>query len=1114
MQRFNLALMRDDMKHHTQLVATHIRKNPMSFFHLYTSNRLEHLALILASVLGVPQDPMRSQTIVVQSRGMQRWITMQLAQEHGIVANVRFPFPVHFAHHLCSRLVGNVPEDYTLSQQRLVWRIVQAMPQLLPLPEFTPVATYLRGASDLKLVQFAQRMAYLFDLYVQFRPNWAQCWEQGHPCPDLHRQEHRAAEAWQARLWQHIVTGHEHEHRAALLQRTLEALAQNVPVGILPEQIVIFGISTLPPAYLDLVLTVAHHVPVHMFLLSPCRHYWGDLTAQYEQRQDYRRFVRTGIASLHTEDRLPLANLGPLGRDFHEALVERGVDELPAYQPISSPGSLLQWIQKDILEAGQLELDAQALAQGTISLKNCQSVQIHCCHSPLREMEVLRDLLLDLLQHDPTLEPGDILVLNPTLENYAPFIHAVFGTSENPRHALPYAIADNNPSNTNITVQFFLELLSIGQHRFEASWVCALLESQPLRELLDIQDHDCVQIADWVREAGICWGTDSAFRVAHGLPATDQNTWRSGMERLFLGYMTGSRLEPVLGVAPIGPVSSSDQDLLGRVAECIERLHHLWEELRTPATALVWQERLLNMITHFFPHTGALAEGVLTLRQGIMSLIEDINASNLDTELDTAGITHVLRSRLDDASSESGFLSAGLTFCGMRPMRAIPFRVICLTGLSSTAFPRQDPHLGFDLLAAAPLRGDRSQREDDRYLFLENLISVREYLILTYPGLSPEDNSQSPPSVLVSELLDYLDSRFSLDGQPPSKRIVTKHRLQAFHPDYFTAESGLFSYCAHTCAGAQALVHQEHARAVFLPESEYTDAPCAVETCLVDIEKLIDFLGNPARYLLRILNLPSLSGDKELTDEEPLAAPSGLDGYAILHNLVTAVLDNSPAPLETLLNAWQVLPPGHAGQDVSRVLCAKAHSLAENVRTLRKDSEPVFQDLSVHLPGWQISGRLTMYGEHMISWRPARCKGADVLRVWIWQLMAAACGMQTRAVHVGTDDIFMPPIPENPKAVLADLLKVYAQGQYRAVPLLPRASFEYATQRYAPGATADKALNKALAVWKGGFRQTPECEDIHIALVYREQEPDWHEFMTVTELIYGPILSTTPGASQ
>jgi exodeoxyribonuclease V gamma subunit len=221
-----------------------------------------------------------------------------------------------------------------------------------------------------------------------------------------------------------------------------------------------------------------------------------------------------------------------------------------------------------------------------------------------------------------------------------------------------------------------------------------------------------------------------------------------------------------------------------------------------------------------------------------------------DFEADARTMLYLIRKRLDESGGESGFLASGLTFCGLKPMRSIPFRVVCLTGLTSTAFPRQDTPPGFDLMAARPRPGDRSLREDDRYLFLESIISARDNLILTYPGLSQSDNNEAPPSVLVSELLDFLDKGCTVDGLKPSEAIVFKHKLQAFHPDYFSAGSPLFSYSAQNRDAALALF-AEHRPRQFFPETDAPEDAQAEQEIEIDIEELTRFLAHPCRHLLR-----------------------------------------------------------------------------------------------------------------------------------------------------------------------------------------------------------------------------------------------------------------------
>ena len=57
-------------------------------------------------------------------------------------------------------------------------------------------------------------------------------------------------------------------------------------------------------------------------------------------------------------------------------------------------------------------------------------MQVHSCHGPARQIDVLREVLLGLLQDDSTLEPRDILVMCPDIDTYAPLIVAGFGLGE------------------------------------------------------------------------------------------------------------------------------------------------------------------------------------------------------------------------------------------------------------------------------------------------------------------------------------------------------------------------------------------------------------------------------------------------------------------------------------------------------------------------------------------------------------------------------------------------------------------------------------------------------------------------------------------------------------
>jgi exodeoxyribonuclease V gamma subunit len=410
-------------------------------------------------------------------------------------------------------------------------------------------------------------------------------------------------------------------------------------------------------------------------------------------------------------------------------------------------------------------------------------------------------------------------------------------------------------------------------------------------------------------------------------------------------------------------------------------------------------------------------------------------------------------------------------------------------------------------MAARPRPGDRSLREDDRYLFLESIISARDNLILTYPGLSQSDNAEAPPSVLVSELLDFLGKGCTVSGLTPSEAIVFKHKLQAFHPDYFSAGSRLFSYSAQNSDAAQALF-AEHRSRQFFPETDAPGDAHAEQEIEIDIEELTRFLTHPCRHLLRALRIDQAGGEDDFLDEEPLAAPTGLEAYGPLQDLLRTALDEPAANLEGLLLAWQLLPPGQAGTDASRKLCSQIRALADQARAVIGDEKAVPLDLKLQLGRITLTGRLNLHGDRIVTCRPAKTKSSDMLRLWVRHLAASATGHAAQSMHIGTDECFSAPETPDARNLLEGLLRLYAQGMRAPIPLFPRTSLAFAEARFKGRKPKERpeALMQALRQWEGGYMVSPERDDPHLAFLFRDAAPDWERFADVAEEIYGPLL--------
>jgi exodeoxyribonuclease V gamma subunit len=1084
---------------------------------LHTSNRLEALAQRLAEAIQRPlHSVLQPELVMVQSQGMARWLKLELASRHGVCANYAFPFPKVFCAQMLTANSASPGREPALDREVMLWAIMQRLPELITRPEFSPLKGYLADPADVrKRFQLSWQIANLFDQYLVFRPDLILAWDQGKSSPaGVAENQH---ELWQAALWRCLHQEQPGQHLAALLKEFSERAARPDfrPLDV-PERISIFGISALPPSYLQLFCALGASIEVQLFLLQPSKEYWG-LIVNARETERLLKAARKGDAAadeLHLEagNRL-LASTGQLGRDFLNLVLDAGDwDEARAFSELPET-NLLQHVQADLFhlrDRGQGDCPRLAINRADASL------QVHSCHSPLREVEVLYDQLLDWFQRDPKLTPRDVLVMTPDIEAYAPFIQAVFDSPEEPGKRIPFSVADRGICSASQLVDAFLNLLSLPATRLEASSVLRLLETAAVREKFGLAEADLDIIRLWVRKTNIRWGQDARQRESLGLPGLAENTWQQGLERLFAGYaMVGEDVKMFQGVLPYDDVEGGSAEVLGHLAEYLKRLFDLVASLRERRTIGEWEAILLAALDSFFqPHESQVPETLL-IRSTLRALAGKAATAGYVEPVDLAVILEALNQLLEEDRFGSGFITGGVTFCALKPMRSIPFKVIALIGMNDSAFPRTDRHLSFDLMAQKPRLGDRSLRADDRYLFLETLLSARERLHISYVGQSIRDNSEAPPSVLVSELLDYVAQAYELPGHDVVKdHVLVRHRLQAFSPAYFTAHDGrLFSYSAENCRASHC---GRTARAV---PASFLDVPLSepdAEWRTVGAGALAEFFCNPARWLVtHRLGLRFEDQDEALEEVEPFAV-APLDGYAIRQDLVDMALKGT-----SLKDALQLkkasgrLPLGEAGAAHFRGLQADVQGFLEQLRPHfgagYVDPIPVDYRLGEFRVVGEIR-RLTAKGS--LHFRCASIKAKDLVRLWVQHLVLNAVfpgGPYSNAMLVGSDKVFEAPPLAQAQEFLAGLLDLYWKGLTRPLKFFPQTAWAYteAMLKQEAGRSRQEPMVVARAKWEGhSFTGAPgECGDPYFDLCFRNVDPLDEEFQQTARAVFEPLLT-------
>ncbi len=751
-------------------------------------------------------------------------------------------------------------------------------------------------------------------------------------------------------------------------------------------------------------------------------------------------------------------------------------------------GTLLGRLQRDIFT-----LTANGVAAGEAPAPDT-SLEVHACHGPLRECQVLHDRLLGLFADRPGLRPEDVLVMVPDIAGYAPYIEAVFGYDpQQGRPFVPWNLSDLSVRDEHPLVAVFLELIELPHSRFGHAQILSYLDVPALAKRFDLDSEDIAQIREWLSSAQLRWGMDGAHKTRLGMPALDENTWSQAGLRLFAGYALGAG-DALDGIVPIAGVDGGRSELLGRLWHFVSLLRDYAEKLSGRYRIAEWQRQLGGLLDDLFGGADDSEGQLQRIRDAVSELGEE--AADIDETLSATFVRRWLERRLGAYSERARYLSGGVTFCGLQPMRSVPFEVICLLGMHERAFPRRDRPAEFDLMSEKPRPSDPRRADADRYLFLETLLCARQTLYISYVGRDVRSNAERQPSVLVRELLDYVDQRHggaaARRSGPLSAQLTTTHSLQPFSPRNYGDDARSFDgyWCEvarlTSAAGGQSGAPRSHWPSRSLPPP--ADGPAPVT--LLELER---FLRHPIRHFVNA-RLEIYLGEAPVEDDDEPFTLDGLERLRLRQRLVADHLAGRPTPTARLRGEG-MLPHGPFAELAHEQASLEVATLLERLepyREQRPQQRPVDLDLDGGTLGpLRLSGVLdNLYaGERLLRWRAGRLGGGDLLGLWLAHLVCCASGDTTspRSTLLATDGVFtlaeaLPP--EVARARLAGYVVRYHEGLCRPLPVLRQASFAYAR---ALGQTKADPQQAGRSAWDGNaFAGIPgDKDDPYVALVTR-----------------------------
>jgi exodeoxyribonuclease V gamma subunit len=1166
---------------------------PPGFIALH-SHRSEVLAETLSAWLACqPLAPLEPEVVLVQSNGMAEWIKMALAQQGGVCAATRVELPSRFLWRTYRQVLGaqNVPPDSPLDKLPMTWRLMALLPQCVGEAVFQPVAGFLRGDEPDRLLQLASRLADLFDQYQIYRPDWLEDWAAGR---DVLRKasgqvDLPADQLWQAELWRRVLATltdtERHATRPALHVRALARLKSGeVLASPVARRVSVFGMSHMPGQLLEMLAALAAHSQVLLAVPNPCQYHWGDIIDGREalkaerKRHAYRDgqvLSDTPYAQMHLHAPALLAAWGRQGRDF--------IRQLDAFDDVQAALAQTQWPRLDFFDDAPGSDATRLLTQLQNRIRDLQSAQepvaspvqgddasvvFKVAHSPVRELEVLHDQLLQWFHQMPEVSPRDVVVMVPDIEVMAPAIRAVFGQyKRGDARFIPFDIADLGAQASSPLIHAVEWLLALPQQRGRMSELVELLEVPALAARFGVKPEQLPTLIRWMAGSGIRWGLSATHRAGLGLAACgEDNSALFGVQRMLMGYACGADPMPsgAAGMDPYPEVGGLDAELAGALAHLLQALMDWWQACATSASPEQWAERARAMLAALFkPQDDADRNALSALDQALNDWVQAAEQAGFAQVVPLAVARSAWLEALKVPKLEQRFRAGGVTFCTLMPMRAIPFQMVCLLGMNDGDYPRRSPRTDFDLLGLPGMArpGDRSRRDDDRQLMLEALLSARRVLYVSWSGRSVRDNSEQPPSVLVSQLRDEIDA---LWGAGTAERLTTVHPLQPFSRAYFEEGSGLRTYAKEwraaqnandspvgaSPAGDGALEEHEHliackasscsgalgpAPAALLPPLD-----SAQGVPVITLAQLARFLRRPVGAFFRERLQVHLEDERSELHDEELFGLAGLDLYQLLeHELAHVPVDLAseqlPGHVQRVVQGLRkagALPLAGVGLLEAQKLSHSLETLLAAALNERAGYPHAAQRVLVDLPhahvhlqdalGGLLAAERGQQGGQEVG--PDGAQMALILRansiariqvsgealalpdklidVWLTSLAAAAMGQPLPCVVVGRNAVVRVP-PQDPEAArtqLQVLLDTWVEGMRWPLPLPPALALKWLDKK--------DHFNALLDLYEGSSHQRAEVrQDPALARTYPTLDTllATGAFERLAEAVYAPL---------
>ncbi|XBC44247.1 MAG: exodeoxyribonuclease V subunit gamma [Buchnera aphidicola (Schlechtendalia peitan)] len=976
-------------------------------FILYKSYRFDLLLKKACSIFiqNPLHNPLNSEIFVTPNAQIDYWIKIFIANKYLITANINFLKFNTFVWKIFQNFSSHNYSNLEFTRYYLIWKMMN----LKNIKHFSNFIS--KSNSKIKLFEILSFLSKTFEQYLIYRPDWIKKWQEN---SKKQNNTHASTNQYEV-LWIELIKYMNSKHQSTwnfsnILFYLENKFKKKLNITQFPPRIFIFENTYLTPYHLIILKQISQLCDIHFFYTTPYQ-YEEQLLSKFNKikkcninltqknaadllktTRKFKIFIQKKI-NIHNSMNY-IASWGEYGLENTVLLNLIQKKQVNIFNTKETT-CLLQKIQKNIIQNNFLKnnninkINIHNEKKYKI-FKNDKSLAIHVCLTLRREIEVLHDNLLNILNTNHDILFHDILIISKNINIYTPYIYSIFNKINGKNYIPFFILSDTYLENKTTIFKIVIEMLDLPNISLDNEKILNLLSNVFILKKFKIKSKEIIILHKIIQQSCITFEADSTNETYESHINHEYNNLSIGEENIFLGramndinYITWNKN------VPYQYLSTKHYKIFGKFVTFSILLKKWKKILSTEKSLKHWKILFEQFLQDFFINDDSEKQEIIFIKKQWNKIIDPGIRENYKGKISIKILKNELLNYNSQKINIHGCFSGKVTFCNGFKLRSIPFKVICILGMHEKFVIQKTSTSNLSLMYQYPRICDPHRPNKYKYLFLETLLSTKKFLLISYYKNSEHTNSIHEQSLIINQLFLYISKNFYISKKYNNKckcQNINKLLLHIYYfhtNELYSTKNFYHNYKFHSFSQTWFKISQltrtyKNNFEKPLPKIQYKH---------INMFNLISFWKNPIRYFFnqRLHVKLNLITTNNLYQEDYFI--KAIDRYWINVDILNFLLYRKSIKKLFLYYKYKgIIPSGNIGKIYWNNQLSLITPLYEKINLQKKKlrNKKFCIQTGIHFL-YGLLKNINTTG--LLRWTPSIIKNTDIISLWLEHLV-------------------------------------------------------------------------------------------------------------------------------